>query len=156
MYRRSPSDPVDPSFRALSGRLQLTVRRHKSSKDSLCTGCPVQGPGSRFCRASNCAPGGVGDAMPHWSTPNFRCSQNYLDLILASGVCLFWFVWTEDCLELFYWFFGSWFMVYGLWLTGRLKFTVHRHRFSKDVLFHGLWFSVECSGLKGYRLSVQG
>ena len=27
--------PVDPSFRALSGRLQFTVRRHKSNKDYL-------------------------------------------------------------------------------------------------------------------------
>ena len=27
--------PVDPSFRALSGRLGFTVRRHKFSKDSL-------------------------------------------------------------------------------------------------------------------------
>ena len=27
--------PVDPSFRALSGRLKLTVRRHTSNKDSL-------------------------------------------------------------------------------------------------------------------------
>ena len=26
--------PVDPSFRALSGRLKLTVRRHKFNKDS--------------------------------------------------------------------------------------------------------------------------
>jgi len=25
--------PVDPSFRALSGRLKFTVRRHKSNKD---------------------------------------------------------------------------------------------------------------------------
>ena len=28
-------DPVDPSFRALSGRLNFTVRRHKFNKDSL-------------------------------------------------------------------------------------------------------------------------
>ena len=27
--------PVDPSFGALSGRIKLTVRRHKFSKDSL-------------------------------------------------------------------------------------------------------------------------
>ena len=27
--------PVDPSFRALSGRLEFTVRRHKFNKDSL-------------------------------------------------------------------------------------------------------------------------
>jgi len=27
--------PVDPSFRALSGRLKFTVRRHKFNKDSL-------------------------------------------------------------------------------------------------------------------------
>jgi len=31
-YRQSP---VDPSFRALSGRLKFTVRRHKFNKDSL-------------------------------------------------------------------------------------------------------------------------
>ena len=29
------SGPEDPSFRALSGRLKLTVRRHKFNKDSL-------------------------------------------------------------------------------------------------------------------------
>ena len=29
--------PVDPSFRALSGRLTFTVRRHKFNEDSLCT-----------------------------------------------------------------------------------------------------------------------
>jgi len=28
--------PVDPPFRALSGRLKLTIRRHKFNKDSLC------------------------------------------------------------------------------------------------------------------------
>jgi len=27
--------PVDPSFRALSGRLEFTVLRHKFNKDSL-------------------------------------------------------------------------------------------------------------------------
>ena len=27
--------PVDPSFRALSGRLKFTVRRHKFNKDSF-------------------------------------------------------------------------------------------------------------------------
>jgi len=30
--------PVDPSFRALSGRLEFTVRRHKFNKDSLVRG----------------------------------------------------------------------------------------------------------------------
>ena len=30
--------PVDPSFRALSGRLEFTVRRHKFNKDSLVSG----------------------------------------------------------------------------------------------------------------------
>ena len=30
--------PVDPSFRALSGRLKFTVRRHKFNKDSLSAG----------------------------------------------------------------------------------------------------------------------
>ena len=34
--RRSPAGPVDPSFRALSGRLKFTVPRHKFNKDSLC------------------------------------------------------------------------------------------------------------------------
>ena len=29
------SGPVDPSFRALSGRFKLTIRRHKSNKHSL-------------------------------------------------------------------------------------------------------------------------
>ena len=31
----NPLGPVDPSFRALSGRLKFTVRRHKFNKDSL-------------------------------------------------------------------------------------------------------------------------
>jgi hypothetical protein len=35
VYRQSPLGPVDPSFRTLSGRLRLTVRRHKFNKDSL-------------------------------------------------------------------------------------------------------------------------
>ena len=30
--------PVVPSFRALYGRLKLTVRRHKFNEDSLCVG----------------------------------------------------------------------------------------------------------------------
>ena len=29
MYRQGPSSPVDPSSRALSGRLNFTIRRHK-------------------------------------------------------------------------------------------------------------------------------
>jgi len=33
--------PVDPSFRALSGRLEFTVRRHKFNKDSLRYGLPL-------------------------------------------------------------------------------------------------------------------
>ena len=37
-YRQSPLGPVDPSFRALSGRLKFTVRRHKFNKDSLSMG----------------------------------------------------------------------------------------------------------------------
>ena len=32
---KSPLGPVDPSFRALSGRLTFTVRGHKFNKDSL-------------------------------------------------------------------------------------------------------------------------
>ena len=32
VYRQ---DPVDPSFRVLSGRLKFTARRHKFNKDSL-------------------------------------------------------------------------------------------------------------------------
>jgi len=35
VYRQSPLGPVDPSFRALSGRLKFMVRRHKFNKDSL-------------------------------------------------------------------------------------------------------------------------
>jgi len=33
-----PLGPVAPSFRALSGRLKFTVRRHKFNKDSLLWG----------------------------------------------------------------------------------------------------------------------
>ena len=54
----SLSGPVDPSFRALSGRLKFTIRRHKFNKDSLCCVrmvCPcarnmpqVSGVGSRI------------------------------------------------------------------------------------------------------------
>jgi len=33
--RQSPLGPEDSSFRALSGRRKLTVRRHKSNEDSL-------------------------------------------------------------------------------------------------------------------------
>ena len=35
VHLQSPLGPVDPSFRALYGRLKFTVRRHKFNKDSL-------------------------------------------------------------------------------------------------------------------------
>ena len=35
--------PVDPSFRALSGRLKFTVRRHKFNKDFLSLGSEAEG-----------------------------------------------------------------------------------------------------------------
>ena len=35
VHRQSPSGPVDPSFRALYGRLKFTARRLKFDKDSL-------------------------------------------------------------------------------------------------------------------------
>ena len=38
MHRQSPLGPVDPSFRALPGRLKFTVRRHKCNKDFLSAG----------------------------------------------------------------------------------------------------------------------
>ena len=38
VYRQSLLGPVDPSFRALSGRLKFTVRRHQFNKDSLSGG----------------------------------------------------------------------------------------------------------------------
>ena len=39
-WKVSPSlvGPVDPSFRALSGRLKFTVRRHKFNTDSILLG----------------------------------------------------------------------------------------------------------------------
>ena len=37
VYRQSPLGRVDPSFRALSGRLKFTVRRHTFNKDYLST-----------------------------------------------------------------------------------------------------------------------
>ena len=41
--------PVDPSFRALSGRLKFTVRRNKFNKDSLSRGdLSAELPGSSF------------------------------------------------------------------------------------------------------------
>ena len=35
VHRQSPLVPVDPSFRALSGRVEFMVRRHKFNKDNL-------------------------------------------------------------------------------------------------------------------------
>ena len=35
VHLQSPLGPVDPSFRALSGRLEFMVRCHKFKKDSL-------------------------------------------------------------------------------------------------------------------------
>ena len=35
------SGPVDPSFRALSGRLKFTARRHQLKKSLSCTRCPA-------------------------------------------------------------------------------------------------------------------
>jgi hypothetical protein len=35
VYRQGPLGPVDPSFQALSGRIQFTFRRHEFKKDSL-------------------------------------------------------------------------------------------------------------------------
>ena len=34
-YQQVVKSPVDPSFRALSGRLKFTIRRHKFKKDPL-------------------------------------------------------------------------------------------------------------------------
>ena len=42
--------PVDPSFRALSGRLKFTVRRHKFNKDSLSLGWVTDRRGSKIER----------------------------------------------------------------------------------------------------------
>ena len=42
VYRQSPLGSVDPSFRALSGRLKFTVRRHKFNADAL-SWCQVRG-----------------------------------------------------------------------------------------------------------------
>ena len=43
VYDRNPLGLVDPSFRALSGRLKLTVRRHEFNTDSLpAPGCACQ------------------------------------------------------------------------------------------------------------------
>ena len=39
VYRQSPLGPADPSFRALSGRLKFTFRRHKFNEDYLFRGC---------------------------------------------------------------------------------------------------------------------
>ena len=38
VHRRSHLGPVDPSFRALSGSLKFTVRRHKFNEDFLSAG----------------------------------------------------------------------------------------------------------------------
>jgi hypothetical protein len=38
VHRQSPLGPVDPSFRALSGRVEFLVRRHKFNKDNLSFG----------------------------------------------------------------------------------------------------------------------
>ena len=43
VYRQSLLGPVDPSFRALSGRLKFTVRRHKSNQYYLPLGVGVEG-----------------------------------------------------------------------------------------------------------------
>ena len=61
VHRVSPSlvGPVDPSFRALSGRLKFTVRRHKFNKDSFSSYLIVTCP--------EVFPAGL-DAKPH--TPN--------------------------------------------------------------------------------------
>ena len=53
-YRQSPFGPVDPSFRALSGRLKFTVRRHKFNEDSLLPG-PAQAQARRGCTHGGCA-----------------------------------------------------------------------------------------------------
>ena len=50
VYRQSLLGPVDPSFRALSGRLKFTVRRHKFNKDS-CSRRAFRGPGPGPCKA---------------------------------------------------------------------------------------------------------
>ena len=45
VYRQVFSGPVVPSFRALSGRLKFTVRRHKFNKDSLSGAGQREAPG---------------------------------------------------------------------------------------------------------------
>ena len=47
-------DPVDPAFRALSGRLNFTDRRHKFNKDSL----PAGGDGQVRAQDEALAQGG--------------------------------------------------------------------------------------------------
>jgi len=46
VYSQSLSGPVDPSFRALSGRLQFTVRRHSFNEDPLSLGSVALSAGS--------------------------------------------------------------------------------------------------------------
>ena len=57
--------PVDPSFRALSGRLKFTVRRHKFNKDSLSTpNAAAAGDAARAARRRDVR------AAPEPRTPN--------------------------------------------------------------------------------------
>ena len=66
VYRQSRLDPVDPSFRALSGRLEFTVRRHKFSTDSLSH--PVEYFGFAFLGCGfwglGCRVYGLGESHP--------------------------------------------------------------------------------------------
>ena len=45
--------PVDPSFRALSGCLKFTVRRHKFNKDSLSVGLDGSASGGKGSKGRN-------------------------------------------------------------------------------------------------------
>ena len=47
VYRQALSGPVDPSFRALSGRLEFTTRRHKTNEYSFAIGREVSSSGCR-------------------------------------------------------------------------------------------------------------
>ena len=82
--RPSLFGPVDPSFRALSGRLKFTVRSHKFDKDSL--SCFRPKSGYTCARSESAREGGVQRPRSHINLRHAceRCTQGQISDIFTQ------------------------------------------------------------------------
>ena len=109
VYLQGYCGPVDPSFRAVSGHLKFTVRRHKFNEDSLSCRRTLESPESARRRERTLT------TFPSTSGACERCGVHYILHRVTSSL-----LGPVDPS------FGA--------LSGRLKFTVRRHKFNEDSL----------------------